>query len=369
MVPEFERVAFSLKPGELSDPVKTQYGWHLILVTEREEGERKPFDQVKEQIKTTLRNKQLQDARPGEVRRAQEVGEPPDRRRGARQGDAAAGSARRRRTRCRSGGTLSGGAPARARLSRSDDPGTRRGARAPRRTIVAAVPRPAAWSAATAACAPSRRGSPPADRPTSADRTRSRPDRPARSARAATRSASHSRLRRQPPVSCPAAARARAPGSDGRRAGLERRAARRCPCAISKPWPSRREAGDVGAGVHGERRAARARPRRSARACSRSPPPRPTRWPSPRLCAVVTMPVPSALVSTSASPGRAPTLRQMRPGWTRPVTAMPNLISSSITVCPPSTTTPASPAFAMPPRRISPSTVDRHAAAGESTRC
>jgi peptidyl-prolyl cis-trans isomerase C len=61
MVPEFEKVAFALKVDELSQPVKTQYGWHIILVTEREEGERKPFDQVKEQIRATMRNKALQD--------------------------------------------------------------------------------------------------------------------------------------------------------------------------------------------------------------------------------------------------------------------------------------------------------------------
>lgn len=61
MVPEFEKVAFSLKENELSEPVKTQYGWHIIIVTEREEGARKPFDSVKEQIKATLRNKALQD--------------------------------------------------------------------------------------------------------------------------------------------------------------------------------------------------------------------------------------------------------------------------------------------------------------------
>jgi peptidyl-prolyl cis-trans isomerase C len=62
MVPEFERAAFGLELNTLSEPVKTQYGWHVILVSEREEGERRPFDQVKEQIRSTLRNQQMREA-------------------------------------------------------------------------------------------------------------------------------------------------------------------------------------------------------------------------------------------------------------------------------------------------------------------
>ena len=67
MVPEFERAAFKLKPNEISDPVKTQYGWHIIMVTERKEGERKPFEQLKEQIRASLRNQALQDQVQGHM--------------------------------------------------------------------------------------------------------------------------------------------------------------------------------------------------------------------------------------------------------------------------------------------------------------
>ena len=35
MVPEFDKVAFSMAPGKVSDPVKTQFGWHLVLVTKK----------------------------------------------------------------------------------------------------------------------------------------------------------------------------------------------------------------------------------------------------------------------------------------------------------------------------------------------
>ncbi len=36
MVKEFENAAFDLKVGEISDPIKTNFGWHLIIVTDKQ---------------------------------------------------------------------------------------------------------------------------------------------------------------------------------------------------------------------------------------------------------------------------------------------------------------------------------------------
>ena len=52
MVPEFEKAAFALEAGKLSDPVKTQYGYHLIMV---EEHTSKSFDDVRPEIELKLR--------------------------------------------------------------------------------------------------------------------------------------------------------------------------------------------------------------------------------------------------------------------------------------------------------------------------
>ncbi len=54
MVPEFEKAAFALKEGEVSSPVKTQFGWHIIKATGRKEARTKPFEEVKDEITAKL---------------------------------------------------------------------------------------------------------------------------------------------------------------------------------------------------------------------------------------------------------------------------------------------------------------------------
>ncbi|MDF2548337.1 MAG: hypothetical protein K0R93_3235 [Anaerosolibacter sp.] len=53
MVPEFEETSFSLQPGEISELVKTEFGYHIIKVVDKK-SEQKSFEDVKEEIRGKL---------------------------------------------------------------------------------------------------------------------------------------------------------------------------------------------------------------------------------------------------------------------------------------------------------------------------
>lgn len=62
MVPEFEEAAFGMTTGDVSDIVETQFGYHLIKVTGRQDATVRPLTEVKDQLVTYLTNQKKQEA-------------------------------------------------------------------------------------------------------------------------------------------------------------------------------------------------------------------------------------------------------------------------------------------------------------------
>lgn len=60
MVPEFEDAVAGMEPGEISDPVQSQFGWHIIKLNEKRTAEAPELDEVRDDIANTLRREAVE---------------------------------------------------------------------------------------------------------------------------------------------------------------------------------------------------------------------------------------------------------------------------------------------------------------------
>jgi len=63
-VPAFDKVVFSMKPGQTSDIVETEFGYHIIRVTERKAAAKVSFDEAKRRIEQHLKNEKINQQFP-----------------------------------------------------------------------------------------------------------------------------------------------------------------------------------------------------------------------------------------------------------------------------------------------------------------
>ncbi|NLM72822.1 MAG: foldase [Clostridiaceae bacterium] len=72
MVQEFEDAAFSMEIGQVSEPVKSEYGYHIIKVTDKKEAQEATLENSKDEIKDILRNQKVNELYPTWITEMQE---------------------------------------------------------------------------------------------------------------------------------------------------------------------------------------------------------------------------------------------------------------------------------------------------------
>jgi peptidyl-prolyl cis-trans isomerase C len=77
MVEPFAEAAFMMEPGQISDPVKSQFGWHVIKVEEKRNKPVPSFEEMKDQVNTYLERKAQQDLIMG-LRQSAKIEKPDD---------------------------------------------------------------------------------------------------------------------------------------------------------------------------------------------------------------------------------------------------------------------------------------------------
>ena len=70
MIPEFGKAVFSMKKGELSKPIKTPYGWHVVLVEDKRLAEPPAFEEMQDTLKQVYAERNMQNVLQAEREKA-----------------------------------------------------------------------------------------------------------------------------------------------------------------------------------------------------------------------------------------------------------------------------------------------------------